>query len=275
MSTSDWAKKLQNIPRHITGLITIIIILIPMIYPLNIPVPVTDETKDFYEYVENLPDGSVVAFGFDSGAVHWVRTGGGVVATLNLLLKEQVRIIIWSTTSAAEALYPKLISLLTIPEEKEYGVDFVYFGYLSGQETALAQLAYNLLSPGTDYYGNKLDELPIMDNVHDQSDVDLIIQNGGGGAWPKMYIRQWPSPKMAMLQTPVNTMMNLPFRATGQISWIIWANVGGAELETLLGYSGWGNANTNAQNLLHLFIILMVILGNIGYALEKKKPGGL
>jgi uncharacterized membrane protein YtjA (UPF0391 family) len=277
MSTSDWAKKLQNIPRPITAAITILIIIIPMIYPLNIPVPVTDEIKDFYEYVQNLPSGAVVLFAFDCETVQWVRTGGGVVATLNLLLREPVRIIIFSITPDAQPIYPILLSLLTIPEGKKYGVDFVYFGYISGGEAALAQLAFNLRSPGKDYLGNKFDTLPIMDNVHDHNDVALLIQNDGGGETTKMYVRQWSSPykvKMAMLQTPVNTVMNLPFRATGQIQWVIWDNAGGAELETLLGYSGWGTANTNAQNLLHIFIILMVILGNIGYALEKKKRGG-
>ncbi len=64
--------------------------------------------------------------------------------------------------------------------------------------------------------------------------------------------------------------MNLPFRAGGQITWIVWANAGGAELESLLGYEGWGYANINAQNLIHIFAIIMVFLSNIGYALEKR-----
>jgi hypothetical protein len=223
--------------------------------------------------VLDLPEGAVVCFGFDCGVWHWVRTGSGAIATLNLLLTRPVKVIIWSTQAEATGLWPLLESKLIIPEGVEYGVDWVYFGFVAGQESGLAQLAADLSSPGSDYYGTPLDEMPIMEGVNDYSDVSLVIQNGASGAWPKFYVRQWSVPfktPLALIQTPVNTLMNLPFRAAGQINWVIWANVGGAELESILGYKGWGTANTDAQNLIHVYTMLLVVIGNIGFHMSRK-----
>jgi hypothetical protein len=270
--SSELGKKLQSIPRPIIAALTILVVVVPMIRPLNIPVPITKEVADFHQYILDLPSGSLVCFGFDCGTWHWVRTGSAAVATLNLLLTRDVKIYIWSTTGAAAGLWPILEEKLTIPEDKEYGVDWVYVGFVAGQETALAQMADDLFSPGTDYYGNKLEDLPMMEGIKDWQDVKLVINNGASGAWPKFYVRQWSSrygTPFAILQTPVNTLMNLPFRASELINWVIWANEGGAELEAILGYKGWGHANTDAQNLVHVFAILLIIIGNIGYTLER------
>ena len=277
MSASDLGKKLQNIPRWVTAMITIILIVIPLSYPLNIPVKVTGDVIDFYNYIQELPEGSVVALGFDHlGAGHWASTGAACIATVNLILQRPLKLIIWSTNSQGAALFPELLKRITIPEDKKYGVDWVYFGFISGEEAAMAELAYNLRSSGVDYYGNALNKLPVMEGIYDHEQVDLLINNGGGGTWPKFYVRKWVSPygtPFAMIQTPVNSIMNLPFRASGHIKWVIWGQLGDAELETLLGYSGWGRSNIDAQNLIHLFVIVMVILGNVGYQLERKGRG--
>jgi hypothetical protein len=273
---SDLAKKLQSIPRSVTALITFVIVIFPFLVPLNIPVPVTPETQDFVDFINALPEGAVVAFGFDCGVWHWVRTGSSSAATLNLLFQKDVKIVIWSTTAAAEGLFPQLLDLVNIPENKVYGEDWVYFGFVSGTETALQQMALNLKSPGDDYLGTPLTELPVMDGIDNWEDVDLVVQNGASGEWPKMYVRQWSAPygvPLVTLQTPVNTLMNLPFRASEDINWVLWGNVGGAELEAILGYKSWGHQNTDAQNLIHLFTIIMVVLGNIGLFLER--TGGI
>jgi hypothetical protein len=273
MSLSEVGKKLINIPRPFIAILTFIIIIGSIIFPPQIPVLVTEETRSFVDFINNLPPGAVVCFGFDSITTHWVKTYTAAVATLNILFTRPVRVIIWSTSSTAEALFPLLHSMLTIPETKTYGVDWVYYGFVSGGETALQQLATNLLLPKKDYYGTSLSDLPVMKDIKDWRNVSLLISNGGSGELPKSYVRQWSAPykiPMALLQTPVNTLMNIPFRASGQINWLLWANEGGAELEAIQGYRGKGFDEMAVMNVVHLYVIFLVILGNIGEVLVKR-----
>lgn len=272
-----WGKKLQNIPRIYIGIMTIIIVAIPLIYPLNLPVVVTSDVQNLYDTINTLPNGAVVVFTHDSGTWQWIRTAAATIACLNLLMTRPVKIIMWSLFPDGQALFPLLMSYIKIPQDKVYGRDWVYFGYVAGQEVALSQLAVNLHTPKYDYYGNLINDLPIMKNVNSYRDVTLLIQNGASGEISTMYVRQWSSPyliPMAIIQTPVNVIMNLPYRAAGQIKWVVWSNVGGAELESLLGYKGWGYSDTDAQNMIHIVLIAMLIIGNVGYQLEilgKKK----
>ncbi len=273
MSILKSLQKLEKIPRDAIVILVLLSLLIPIILPPKLPVVVSQDIKDFYAKVMSLPKGAVILHFWDHTAPYWAQCGAASLSVFNLALTRPVRNIFVSLYATAPPIYSMLMKAATIPEGKKYGVDWVYLGFIAGDEAAAAQLAVNLRVSRRDYFGTALENLPIMEGVRDYKDVALLVSHVGLPDMGKWYVRQWNVPYgtiIAQIQTPVNTLMNLPFRAANQIRYLFWANKGGAELETLLGQPGWGVANTDAQNFGHLLGVIMIILGNIGYWAGRK-----
>jgi hypothetical protein len=68
-----------------------------------------------------------------------------------------------------------------------------------------------------------------------------------------------------------------PFLQTGQLSGLLSGMKGAAEYENLIYQKGYarslGKAETgmNSQSMIHLLIIVLIVLGNIGYFFSRRK----
>jgi len=60
-----------------------------------------------------------------------------------------------------------------------------------------------------------------------------------------------------------------PYHDSGQIVGFLGGLKGAAEYEALVGAPGEGIRGMDAQTISHLFIVLMIILGNVGYAMTR------
>ncbi len=65
-----------------------------------------------------------------------------------------------------------------------------------------------------------------------------------------------------------------PYYDSGQIIGFLGGLKGAAEYEVLNGIPGSGVEGMDAQTIAHLFMILLVILGNLGYFLERRSESG-
>ena len=61
----DIFEKLQALDRRVFYLLMALAIAIPIIRPIGLPIDVTDPVKRTYDFVESLPNGSIVVMGFD------------------------------------------------------------------------------------------------------------------------------------------------------------------------------------------------------------------
>ena len=58
----------QNIDRRYIYLLGWIFVLFPLLYPLGLPVPIGRESRAWKEYIDNIPNDSVIIFSLDYGA---------------------------------------------------------------------------------------------------------------------------------------------------------------------------------------------------------------
>jgi len=162
-----------------------------------------------------------------------------------------------------------------------YGRDYIYLGWKSGRIAALMEMGEKISNVfPRDYYNNNTDSLPLMQRIKNYRDISIAIILAAAD-YPQewlMYAQARYGLKLGTGLTAVMAPKYYPFLQTGQLSGMMSGMKGAAEYENLLLKSGHttetGKAETgmNSQTLVHLLIIMLIIIGNIGYFfLQQKK----
>jgi hypothetical protein len=62
---SDFAHRLLRLDRRIIFLLVGLATLLPLLYPVGLPIRVSPEVRKVYDYLEQLPEGSVFLLSLD------------------------------------------------------------------------------------------------------------------------------------------------------------------------------------------------------------------
>ena len=160
---------------HLAG---IILMFIPLIYPLGLPVQTSQPVIDYHRTIENLPEGSVVAVSFGAAASLLDEQEAQFLATWKILFSNKLKVIFYSTTEDGNIILNRHLENSVKPSSYgySYGVDYVLLGYSPLGEAGQSAFVRNIRSLyPVDYYGTPLDNIPLMKDINDQSGVDLII----------------------------------------------------------------------------------------------------
>ncbi|MGQ9816417.1 MAG: hypothetical protein ACUVQ3_00465, partial [bacterium] len=120
---------------------------------------------------------------------------------------------------------------------------------------------------------NYTDSLPLMQKIRNYRDISIAIIIAAAD-YPQewlMYAQARYGLEIGTGLTAVMAPKYYPFLQTGQLAGMMSGMKGAAEYENLLLKSGYtqatGKAETgmNSQILIHLLIITLIIIGNIGY----------
>jgi len=260
-------------PRYMY-LLLFIVVGAPLLRPLGLPLPITAPVKALYDKIESLPPGSVVLFEYGVGAASWPEHGPSNIAVLKHLLSKNVKIILISLytaegpTNFATRIKPAIAHLL---EKKTYGVDYVDFGYVTGYETAMAAIAENIHKAlPRDVYGTPIEQIPLMKNVKTAKDLALVIATG----YCEPYIRQFYTPygvPVAIMTWGMNAPGYMPYIAAGQLVGMVAGIRAAAEYEVLIASPGEACASSDALSLSHLFVVILIVIGNLQYWLGGRR----
>lgn len=273
MSEESLIDKLMNIDRRIIYGVAFVLFIIPQVVSLGLPFAIHPWTQKVYDLIDDLPDGSYIIYDLDVLPGGFADVAPGTTAVLKHMFSKDFKIVFFSV------VYPEGTSFFEVymdrvnPIGKEYGVDYVYLGFIPGGETASAELAKNLRVGIVDFYGTPLEELPLMQEVNDVNDFALMYVEG---FTPPVYysVRQWASPydiPMAITGFSVNLPDFLPAYNSGLIDAMINGARGGAEYEKLINQPGSGHKGTDAQSLIHVFALLLITSTNILARFQTKE----
>ena len=193
---SKFLSKLDRIDRRWLYALTVILVIIPIVHPLGLPVKVSKPTRDFYNTINELPEGSVIVYEEGSISGQYDVTRAACVVALKLIFSRPVKFIAFCDGADGPVLLKDMLSMVN-PESygKEYGKDYVVFGLAPGGETATASFATDIRKTySTDQYGTPIDEIPLMSGINSAEDVDLIIQTYVGCYNCEWIVRQWVVP---------------------------------------------------------------------------------
>lgn len=269
--------KIQNIDYRWLYLLLLAFTIIPIVRPLGLPVVVSEPTKDFQRALTQLPPGSVVACSFAGSAALLDEQEAQFLATYKILFSRDLKVIIYCPNSDAPVILNTMLPPIVGQYNKAYGVDYVNLGYAPLGEPGEAAFAADIRSVfPSDYYGTPLDQIPLMKDIRDQSNIDLIWFQYTSCTDVEWVIRQWVVPfnKPAIITTlGCCGPMAAPYYPT-QIQGFLSGSGMGTEIEVFSGFPGPGAVASDAKNLTILPFLLFFILGNLGYFGKKLKWGG-
>ena len=278
MSETIW-DKLQNVDRRIFSWILFVLLMIPFVNPIGLPVKVTPPTSDLYDGITapNVEPGDVAIVNFGFGVSAWPECLPGTVVCVKALFREGVKLIFMGPHTDVSLSWAQVQSKASNDfATKEYGVDYVYLGYITGGDSAIAQLASSIRSVyPTDAYGTSLDNIPMMENVDGWEDIELVLSSDTGD-WGYYFLTQWQSTygtRLAEIGIAMLGSSDMPRYLAGNYFGLSIGSRGGAELEMLIGEPDDATVAMDSISVSHLYIVLVVILGNIGYFASKGRGG--
>jgi hypothetical protein len=248
--------------------------IIVVVSGLRLPLLIGPITTDFYNEIEALNPGDVIAWAQNCAFGAYVNKRDAYRAVVyHAIIDNDAKMILYSLDPDAPQLNAALMVYCESELEaagKQYGVDWIIMPFLAGEESALAAIARNARVTGNDLIeGRPLDQFPIMEGINTMDDIPLTINDAGSFTFVDMWIRQWPA---AYGNRGLNTMV---FATVAPVYGIyvhgaLDGNRGYAEYEKLTGYSGDQLIKMDMRNLQGIAVITIVILGNITYFARRR-----
>jgi hypothetical protein len=271
--------KLTDIDRRVFYWILFIALMVPFLSPIGFPITIADNTRDLYEGLtgDQVEEGDVWIVQFGYGVSAWSECHPSVTACTKLLFREGAKIIFMGSQYDVELTYNKLLDTAKGDfAEKVYGEDYVFLGYITGGESAAAQLASNIRTVyPADHFGTPLDQIPMMDGVNSVHEIDGVLSSDTGD-WGGHFLTQWQAAygtKMAEIGIAMNASTDLPRWLAGNFFGVSVGSRGGAELEKLIGELGEATTSMDSISVSHLLIVVAVLLANIGVLYDKYAGG--
>lgn len=261
-------KFLQNLDRRWIFLTMGLLVLGPLLVPLKMPLVVRGPSRSFYEAIDALPNGSTVLMScdYDPGAipelVPMTRTA------FRQLLQKDCKMVVTVLWNAGPALVDSVLreTAREFPG-KTYGVDWVNLGYKAGNEAVMVLMGQGIANAfPRDYSGRETKSFPIMRNVRDYSSFPMLVNISAGYPGTKEWVQQVQArfhlPMVAGV-TAVSAPEFYPYLQSKQLLGLLGGMAGAAEYEKLRGEQGSATKGMGAQSLGHVFVALMIVLGNL------------
>lgn len=272
----SFLEKLQNIDRRWVYLLAWVAVLVPLLNPLGLPVSIGRDSRQYFNYIDNIPDGTTIMVTFDYGVTAMPELYPLTVATFHHLWTRDFKIVVVASWLQGPMVMDVVLDELEPAEKygKVYGEDWVELGWFAQGEIGMAALGNDIW--GTlpiDYIENRpTSSFPIMQNIKTAEDIDLIISFETGTPGLPEWVRQWNVPYGTdIIMGCIGVMVPevAPYLQTGQCKALIPGLTASAEYELLLKRPGLAIAGVDAISMSHLLVIVLVIVGNAAYFLTK------
>lgn len=262
-------KSFNSYDSRIVYLLLFLIVTIPLLSPMGLPISVSPSTVTYYEVIDALGPDDLVLVVLDTEFSGYMEIQSGIIASMRVMVERDAKMCVAVSHPEATGI-PELVFAAiknTVDEHGyTYGEDYVILGYVFPNEAAVASAAQDWQGViHKDFYGQST-EGTFLDQIHDWSDWTLIsdyttgIQSGS-------LINHFGLRGTPMIVNCIGVMIStqMPYLSTGIYQALLQSMRGGAELEYLTGHPGPGMTAMDAFTLGHYMLIVLIIIGNIGY----------
>lgn len=292
---SKFLNRLFNVDQRFVYLFVAIGTALPLLFPLNLPISVTKPVKDVYDFIQKLEPGDSILLSYDYGPSTAPENDPMADAVLRHCFERKIKVVVI-------ALYP--LGGVTLAEQSlnrvakeypalKYGVDYVNLGYKDGVIAVMKAMGEDIHKVFPQDLGKKpISELPMMANIHNYSDLKLVVSLPTGiigEYWAALINSQYGIP-IALGSTAVSAPKYYAFLKSGQIIGLLGGVKSASEYEKLLiegypatkpAYEKVGTYNAmkgmDVQSVVHIIIIAFIVLGNLAYFTSRaaQKKGDL
>ncbi|PCJ19824.1 MAG: hypothetical protein COB02_06460 [Candidatus Cloacimonadota bacterium] len=268
---------LKNLDRRYIFILIAFSVVIPLMVPLGLPLTPGAEATSMYKLIDGLKEGSKLVISFDYDPASKAELHPMAEAILHHAFRKKLKIF-------AISLYPAGPSMARNAFEKQskgtgaiYGKDYINLGFYYGPNTGFNQVAVfseNIKNAfPVDERKVSVNDYEIMDGFNSLKDANALISISAGDPGVPAYVsvaNAIHKIKVGAGVTAVSAPKFFSYMDSGQIFGLLGGLKGAAEYEVLEGIKGKGLSGMDAQSMAHLVIILLIILSNIIYIIEKK-----
>jgi hypothetical protein len=296
-------EKLVNLDRRIIFVMVALAVLIPLLFPLNIPIaPLPGGPVDrAYQYLEKrVPEGGTVLMSFDYDPATFVELDPMAVAMVKHCFQRNIKIVamaLWPQgATMAENVFKmvkdtskfELVPVdrngvtrsVVIPAGKTakyYGKDYVNLGYKAGQILVIQSMAKDLQNTfPLDSQGVSIKQFDLTKNIRGFDGFDLLIDFSAGDpgipVWVQVAATQFNKPLIGGC-TAVSAPGFTPYLQAGQLKGLMGGMRGAADYEVLLKAPGTASRGMDAQSIAHLLIIFFIVISNIFFFTMSRREG--
>ncbi|MEW5795933.1 MAG: hypothetical protein AB1772_06185 [Candidatus Zixiibacteriota bacterium] len=265
---SFW-QKMDQLDRRWIYLTVAAAVILPFLLPTPLPIVITPEARSLFDAVEALPDGCNVMVVYDYYPTTIAECEPIAIAALHHMFRKNCKVITLSNIPyGGPSMAERITRMMGDQYGKTYGVDFVNLGYKYGYVAVLSGMGQSIESIfPTDNSGTPLAQLPLMDSVKNYSDISFIFEiadNATADYWVSIVNAQYGVP-IGCGGTAVMAPKFYAYVASGQFVGLLGGMRGAAEYEKLIEIEADATVGMQSQSLVHLVIIGLVVLGNVGY----------
>ncbi|MGQ9538471.1 MAG: hypothetical protein ACUVTE_02670 [Candidatus Bathycorpusculaceae bacterium] len=256
----------------------ILSVVLPLLNPVGLPIGISSRTQTVYNYIENtLPTGKPVLIDMYYEMAARAELEPQLAAVVKHLFEKNCKLVFVSTMTTGPIIFELLKSVAPdLFANKNYGTDYVFLGYIAGNEPAVRSLAESIRGTiAVDNYGTPLSNLPMMATIDKAEDFALVFIVSSGTDTFGWYVRQWYTPyNVPLLFGTLSVIAPSiePYVGAGQAVGMLTGQRGAAEYEVLVGRKGLGLAAMDAQSFAHALILVFIIVGNIMFLYTRSKP---
>lgn len=294
--TSLWQILSERVDPRIIYLLVALALAFPLVQDVRLPAAEMPAASALFEAVEQLtPEpGKIVVVAMDWGAGTSAENGPQTMVALEHLFRRRIPFAVVSLYAQAAPMLKEVPQKVARILEKEfpgekwvYGKDWVNLGYqpqsqIFVQSFSSAKDIHELMK--TDANGVPLAEVPLMANVHTIKDVQMLMQFTGlvgvFDVWIQLFQGQGYRPPMVHGCTSITIPDAYLYYASNQIVGFFEGIAGAAWYDKLLNQKAPTRKVEHATKInsglafAQIVILVLIVLGNIGYFMAKWTDGG-
>ncbi|MBL51358.1 MAG: hypothetical protein CMG57_05315 [Candidatus Marinimicrobia bacterium] len=272
----DLILKLGKVDRRWIFVIIALVVLLPLFFPLGLPIRATATTQQAYDAMDKLPIGSKVLLSCEYGPSTKPEIHPMTLAVLRHLFRNGHKVYVTCLWPDGQFLAEEALDEVGGKEfGLTYGEDYVLLGFRPGNEAVVKGIVSDLRKLYTiDARGTKVTEIPMMEGINRFEDFDFLFSASAGYPGTIEWVQYAVDPTdvpMSSGTTSIQVNEVMPYVSAGQVQGILAGMPGAAEYEALIGVPGIGTSGMDAQSIAHLVIVIFIVLGNIGYFIERKR----
>lgn len=266
-------QRLGGIDRRVLYLGLFLVTLTPLVGGWSLPLYPTPPSQALARTINELPTDKIVFFSSNWEAGTQAETRPQMIALVRHLIRRGIKFAILSIGSVtapqlAQAAVEQAIRLEDAEGRWEYGRDWVNLGFKLATTPWFRSLTLDIPSAvREDWRATPVAQIPVMQGVRKfgpDGQVSMLIDITGSNSITAWY--QFLSPtktKLGLGCTAVMAPEQYPYLDSGQLSGMLTGMKGAAEYEGLIGAKGAGLPAMAGQSFAHLYIILLIALGNL------------
>jgi len=273
---TNFILKIGDMDRRWIFIIIALVVLLPLFFPIGLPIRPTNSTQTAYNAMDDLEHGSNVLVSFEYGPSTKPEIHPMTYAVLRHLFKNKHKVYITCLWPDGQFMAEEAIEEIAEQEfNLTYGKDYVLLGFRPGNEAVVKGIVSNIRKLySTDARGTLTDKIPMMEGINKLADFDFIFTASAGYPGTVEWVQYGADPTGVPMSTGVTSIQVnevMPYVQSGQVKGILAGMPGAAEYEKLVGIPGIGTSGMDAQSVAHVVIVLFIIFGNVAFFIERQR----